>query len=74
MQYQWGMLRGYVRVNDELQTSVSNIWAAGDLIGEQTDSQPATSVGAHDGVIAGERAFGQVPKGKSSRCPAHRLH
>lgn len=44
--------RGYVKVNDELRTSVPNIWAAGDVIGNQTDSQPATPVGAHDGVIA----------------------
>jgi len=44
--------QGYVKVNDELQTNVPNIWAAGDIIGRQTDSQPATPVGAHDGVIA----------------------
>ena len=49
--------RGYVKVNDELQTSVANIWAAGDVIGNQTDSQPATPVGAHDGVIAAKNAL-----------------
>jgi mercuric reductase len=49
--------RGFVRVNDELQTSVANIWAAGDVIGNQTDSQPATPVGAHDGVIAAKNAL-----------------
>ncbi|MEP0806959.1 MAG: mercury(II) reductase [Chloroflexota bacterium] len=49
--------RGYVKVNDELQTSVPNIWAAGDVIGNQTDSQPATPVGAHDGVIAAVNAL-----------------
>ncbi|MGB9671145.1 MAG: mercury(II) reductase [Halothiobacillaceae bacterium] len=49
--------RGYVKVNDELQTSVPNIWAAGDVIGNQTDSQPATPVGAHDGVIAAMNAL-----------------
>lgn len=38
--------RGFVKVNDELQTSVPNIWATGDVIGNQTDSQPATPVGA----------------------------
>ncbi len=48
---------GYVKVNDELQTSVSNIWAAGDVIGNQTDSQPATPVGAHDGVIVAKNAL-----------------
>jgi mercuric reductase len=49
--------RGYVKVNDELQTSVSNIWAAGDVIGNHTDSQPATPVGAHDGVIVAKNAL-----------------
>jgi len=49
--------RGYVKVNEELQTNVPNIWAAGDLIGNQTDSQPATPVGAHDGVIAAKNAL-----------------
>ncbi|MBI5838967.1 MAG: mercury(II) reductase [Chloroflexi bacterium] len=49
--------RGYVKVNDELQTSVPNIWAAGDVIGNQTDSQLATPVGAHDGVIAARNAL-----------------
>ncbi len=49
--------RGFVKVNDELQTSVSNIWAAGDVIGHQTESQLATPVGAHDGVIAAKNAL-----------------
>lgn len=48
---------GFVRVNDELQTNVSNIWAAGDVIGRQTESQLATPVGAHDGVIAAMNAL-----------------
>jgi mercuric reductase len=48
---------GYVKVNDELQTSVSNIWAAGDVIGNYTGSQMATPVGAHDGVIAAMNAL-----------------
>jgi len=49
--------RGFVKVNDELQTSVANIWAAGDVIGDHTDSQMATPVGAHDGVIAAMNAL-----------------
>lgn len=49
--------RGYIKVNDELQTNISNIWAAGDVIGDQTDSQPATPVGAHDGVIVAKNAL-----------------
>jgi mercuric reductase len=49
--------RGFIKVNDELQTNIPNIWAAGDVIGDQTDSQPATPVGAHDGVIAAMNAL-----------------
>jgi mercuric reductase len=49
--------RGYVNVTEELQTSVPTIWAAGDVIGNQTGSQPATPVGAHDGVIAAVNAL-----------------
>ncbi len=49
--------RGFVKVNDELQTNIPNIWAAGDVIGNQTDSQPATPVGAHDGVIVAKNAL-----------------
>jgi mercuric reductase len=49
--------QGFVKVNDELQTNVPNIWAAGDVIGRQTESQPATPVGAHDGVIAAKNAL-----------------
>ena len=49
--------RGFVKVNDELQTNLPNIWAAGDVIGNQTDSQPATPVGAHDGVTAAKNAL-----------------
>lgn len=49
---------GFVRVNDELQTSIPGIWAAGDVIGRHTDSQLATPVGAHDGGIAAVNAVG----------------
>ena len=49
--------RGFVKVNDELQTNVPNMWAAGDVIGHQTESQLATPVGAHDGVIAAKNAL-----------------
>jgi len=48
---------GFVKVNDELQTNISNIWAAGDVIGRHTESQPATPVGAHDGVIVAKNAL-----------------
>jgi len=49
--------RGFVKVNDELQTNLPNIWAAGDVIGRQTGGQLATPVGAHDGVIAAKNAL-----------------
>lgn len=49
--------QGFVKVNDELQTNIPNIWAAGDVIGRQTESQPATPVGAHDGVIVAKNAL-----------------
>lgn len=48
---------GFVKVNDELQTNIPNIWAAGDVIGNQTNSQPATPTGAHDGVIVAKNAL-----------------
>jgi len=49
--------RHFVNVSDKLQTNIPNIWAAGDVIGRQTDSQPATPVGARDGVIAAKNAL-----------------
>lgn len=51
---------GFVKVNDELQTNIPNIWAAGDVIGRQTESQPATPVGAHDGVIVAKNALANM--------------
>ena len=48
---------GFVKVNDELQTNIPNVWAAGDVIGHQTESQAATPVGAHDGVIVAKNAL-----------------
>jgi len=39
--------RGDVKVHDELQTNIPNLWAAGDVIGDHTESQMATPVGAH---------------------------
>lgn len=47
----------FVKVNDVLQTNIPNIWAAGDIIGNQTESQLATPVGAHDGVIVAKNAL-----------------
>ncbi len=48
---------GAVRVDRTLQTSVPHIWAAGDVIGGETESQMATPVGAHDGKIAAHNAL-----------------
>jgi mercuric reductase len=56
---------GAVKVDGYLRTSVPHIFAAGDVIGRQTESQMATPVGAHDGNIAAHNAFagkiGQPP-------------
>jgi mercuric reductase len=48
---------GAVQVNEFLQTSIPHIWAAGDVIGQETASQMATPVGAHDGGIVASNAF-----------------
>jgi mercuric reductase len=49
--------RGAVRVDRTLRTTVPQIWAAGDVIGRETESQMATPVGAHDGKIAAHNAL-----------------
>jgi mercuric reductase len=48
---------GAVRVDRTLRTTVPHIWAAGDVIGRETESQMATPVGAHDGKIAAHNAL-----------------
>jgi mercuric reductase len=52
---------GAVRVDRTLQTSVPHIWAAGDVIRRETESQMATPVGAHDGKIAAHNALSGEP-------------
>jgi len=49
--------RGAVVVDEYLRTSVPHIWAAGDVIGAEQDSQMATPVGARDGGIAAHNAL-----------------
>jgi mercuric reductase len=50
-----------VRVDSHLRTNVSHIWAAGDVIGCETESQMATPVGARDGKIAAHNALSEDP-------------
>ncbi len=49
--------QGAVQVDAMLRTSVPHIWAAGDVIGREVESQMATPVGAHDGGIAASNAL-----------------
>lgn len=49
--------RGEVVVDEYLHTNVPHIFAAGDVIGRQADSQLATPVGSQDGGIAASNAF-----------------
>jgi mercuric reductase len=58
---------GAVRVDRTLRTNVPHIWAAGDVIGRETESQMATPVGAHDGKIAAHNAL----SGESLRAVDH---
>ena len=46
---------GFVRVNDEMQTSAPNIWAAGDVIGEPM----LESIAAKEGAVAVNNAFSE---------------
>ena len=48
---------GAIRVDRTLRTNIASIWAAGDVIGSETESQMATPVGAHDGKIAAHNAL-----------------
>lgn len=52
---------GAVVVDAYLRTTVGHIWAAGDVIGGQQESQMATPVGAHDGGIVAHNALAGEP-------------
>ena len=45
--------QGFVRVNDQMQTSAPNIWAAGDVIGEPM----LETIAAKEGAVAVNNAF-----------------
>jgi mercuric reductase len=53
--------RGAIVVDEYLRTSVPPIWAAGDVIGGEQDSQMATPVGARDGGIVAHNALSGEP-------------
>jgi mercuric reductase len=53
--------RGAIVVDEYLRTRVAHIWAAGDVIGREQDSQMATPVGAHDGGIVAHNALSGRP-------------
>jgi mercuric reductase len=48
---------GQVRVDEFLRTNVAHIFAGGDVIGREVDSQMATPVGSQDGGIVARNAF-----------------
>jgi mercuric reductase len=52
--------RGFVKVNDEMQTSASNVWAAGDVIGEPM----LETIAAKEGAIVVHNAFSEDGKKK----------
>jgi len=60
---------GAVKVDAHLRTNIPHIWAAGDIIGAETQSQMATPVGAHDGGIAARNAL----SGGSLKAVDHRV-
>ena len=47
--------RGFVRVNSEMQTTASSVWAAGDVIGEPM----LEAIAAKEGSVAVNNAFNQ---------------
>jgi mercuric reductase len=61
--------RGAIMVDEYLRTGVPHIWAAGDVIGVEQESQMATPVGARDGGIVAHNAL----SGQALRKVDHRV-
>jgi mercuric reductase len=49
---------GFVRVNEEMQTTAERVWAAGDVIGEPM----LETIAAKEGAVAVNNAFGESKK------------
>ncbi len=49
---------GFVKVNDEMQTTAPHVWAAGDVIGEPM----LETIAAKEGAVAVNNAFGENKK------------
>jgi mercuric reductase len=52
---------GAIKVDETLRTNIAHIFAAGDVIGRETESQMATPVGSQDGGIAAHNALSAEP-------------
>ena len=59
--------RGYIAVNDSLQTSAPNIFAAGDITGRMMLVQSAMS----EGFMAAENALSTAPRGYTHQLVPH---
>ncbi len=59
--------QGAVVVDSYLQTNVPHIFAAGDVIGRQTESQMAPPVGSRDGGIAAQNALANAMRAVDHR-------
>lgn len=60
---------GEVQVDEQLRTTVPHIFAAGDAIGREVESQMATPVGSQDGGIAAHNALSN----EEPRTVSHRV-
>ena len=50
--------KGFIKVNNEMRTSATHVWAAGDVIGEPM----LETIAAKEGAIAAENAFSKQKK------------